>query len=534
MAVQILFVVDDLRTLESVKAMFNKHFDVTTVSDPAQALATIRTSENLAVVVSALKLKRVDGVSFVTKVREIAPKVVCIMLTGHADAPTAIKALNEGRVFRFLTKPCPPETLVKALAAGIRQYYANISEKENRHKTLLGSVRTLIDALSIANPAAHGRSRRVRAIVKNVAKAMGKKVSWDLDLASMLSHIGCLSIPRRILDDSTAGKELSSSDMKLYLSHPAAGASLLEKIPRLESVAALIAAQFQKYTPQQPEGARFLKIAVEYDMHLGNGLAPYEAFGKMLASKNCYDPALLDALEKCIAEDGGYALKFVAIRELEADMVLAEDVVSSNGVLLLLRGTMLSPDAIEALFEAQETFDIVEPVTVVMPSKVGRFDLASTIDSLAALFRQRMDSKGIYFTQSLDPALPPSFMGRHDHVKQVLFNLMSNAFKFSESGQITVCASPLFEGKSGKLKNVLFIVSDSGPGMPDEMIEAIFESDDPKAGLDKKHVPKKMLGLTIAISLVKLMNGSLYIDSTADLGTDVYFAIDVSEPKEEA
>ena len=338
MSAKILFVDDDLHALESYKVMLQKYFDVMTISDPAQALTTVLTSEHFAVIVSALKMTKMDGIAFLTKARELYPESVCIMLTGFADVTAAIKALNEGHVFRFLTKPCAPERLVKALEAGIKQYYTNIAEREILQKTLLGCVRMLIEALSLANPAAYGRTRRVRNVVKNMAKAIEKKIPWDLDLASMLSHIGCMSLPRKILDDITAGKELSKSDMKLYYSHPIVGANLLEKIPRLESVAAIIGAQFQKFSPQQSEGARFLKVAIEYDMLLSSGLAPYEAYGKMFAYKHFYDPTLLDALEKCIAEEGGYALKFVATNELAVNMVLAEDIVSRNGVLLLSRG----------------------------------------------------------------------------------------------------------------------------------------------------------------------------------------------------
>ncbi|MBI4804890.1 MAG: response regulator [Desulfovibrio sp.] len=529
MPARILFVDDDQQALESCQAMLQKHFEVATSSDPAQALAQIRASGPFAVVVSALKLKRMDGIEFLIKVRELHPETVCIMLTGFADVNVAIKALNQGHVFRFLTKPCLPETMFKALEAGIRQYYTNIAEKEILQKTLMGSVRMLIEALSLANPAAYGRTRRVRNLVKNMAKALEKKIPWELDLATMLSHIGCMSIPRKILDDITAGKELTKSDMKLYHSHPIVGANLLEQIPRLESVAAIIAAQFQEFNPGQSESVRFLKVAVEYDMLLSTGLAPYEAYGRMKAYKHRYDPVMLEALEKCIAEEGGYALKFAAIIELKPNMVLAEDIVSRNGVLLLSRGTMLDQDAIDALTVAHETFNIVEPVTVVMPSKVGPINLEKTISSLVELFKHQMEAKGIYFTLELDKALPPYFKGRQDHVKQVLFNLLSNAFKFSESGQITVCASPIFEAKSGKLKNILFIVSDSGYGMPDILIESIFEFDEPKPAMVKKHVQKKILGLTIVMRLVKLMHGSLCILSKVDLGTDVYFTIEAAE-----
>lgn len=528
MSEKILFVDEDMHALETFKTMLRKHCDVTTVSSPEQALKIIQTSGQFAVVVSGLKLKKVDGFLFLAKVKETSPEIVRIILTGYADVATAIKALNEGHVFRFLTKPCTPETLIKALAAGIKQYHTIIAEKEILQKTLRGSVRVLIEALSLANPAAYGRTRRVRNLVKNLAKSLGKKVSWELDLASMLSHIGCMSIPRKILDDITTGKELSKSDIQLYNNHPAVGANLLEQIPRLESIAAIVAAQFQEFNPLQSEGARFLKVAVEYDMLMSKGLAPYEAYGRMLACNQCYDPVLLDALEKCIAEEGGYALKFVTIEELEVDMVLEEDIVSRNGLLILTKGSMLNQHTIEAVFKTNETFNIVEPITVVMPSKIGRIDLTSIITSLVALFKYQITSKGIDFALSLDPALPPSFIGGEDHIKQILFNLLSNAFKFSESGQISVCVSPLLGSAPCTYSKLLFIVSDSGPGMSDENVLAVFESTETPVAQIQRNTQRKILGLSIVRRLVELMNGTLCIDSTVGLGTDIYFTIDVS------
>lgn len=72
------------------------------------------------------------------------------MLTGNSDQQTAIDAVNEGNIFRFLTKPCPPEMLAGALHAGIRQYQLVTAEKELLEKTLRGSIKVLTDVLSRA------------------------------------------------------------------------------------------------------------------------------------------------------------------------------------------------------------------------------------------------------------------------------------------------------------------------------------------------------------------------------------------------
>jgi len=70
--------------------------------------------------------------------------------------------------------------------------------------------------------------------------------------------------------------------------------------------------------------------------------------------------------------------------------------------------------------------------------------------------------------------------------------------------------------------------------MSDERIESILGSNEPKSCVLRKHVQRKILGLTIVMRLVELMNSSLYILSEVGLGTDVYFTVDVIAPKGEA
>ena len=77
-----------------------------TALGPIAALELVDKQE-YAVVVSDLRMPDKDGVEFLSEVRKRSPDTVRIMLTGHADLEASIAAVNEGRVFRFLTKPCP-------------------------------------------------------------------------------------------------------------------------------------------------------------------------------------------------------------------------------------------------------------------------------------------------------------------------------------------------------------------------------------------------------------------------------------------
>ena len=74
-----------------------------------------------AVVVADMRMPGMDGVEFLQHVKEMSPDTVRIMLTGNADMQTAIDAVNKGNIFRFLTKPCPYETMTVAVNAGDRK-----------------------------------------------------------------------------------------------------------------------------------------------------------------------------------------------------------------------------------------------------------------------------------------------------------------------------------------------------------------------------------------------------------------------------
>lgn len=369
MADKILFVDDEVNVLEGFRAnMTRKRFDVDTALGPEAGLDLVRSSGPYAVVVSDLKMPNMDGIAFLSHVREISPDTVRMMLTGFADVDVAIEAVNEGQVFRFLTKPCTPEVLGKAIAAGMEQYRLVTAEKELLRGTLRGSIRVLSEALSLANPEAYGRSERIKALVRQLVKNGGVKPTWELDLAAMLSHIGCMALPRSLLEKIAQGQKLNSSEQKLYASHPAVGAGLLEHIPRLGKVAEIIARQQERYDANLPEGARILRIVVDYAAYESRGVAPANIFVLMRGCKGCYDPGLLDRFEKAVGIEGPYVRKRVNVKELTENMILDENVVTREGLLLLARGMELNETSIYRLIQTGQTFNIVEPISVlVMP-----------------------------------------------------------------------------------------------------------------------------------------------------------------------
>ncbi len=119
---QILLVDDEPRVLSALHRRLYERFAVKMASSPAEALETLETTPDIAVIVVDMRMPGMSGVELLTRVRAKWPKIRGIMLTGNTDQQTAIAAVNQGEVFRFFNKPVDAEILAEALEAAIEEY----------------------------------------------------------------------------------------------------------------------------------------------------------------------------------------------------------------------------------------------------------------------------------------------------------------------------------------------------------------------------------------------------------------------------
>ncbi len=132
----ILLVDDEPNILSSYSRGLRKNWNLITASSGEEGLAAIREHGSFAVIVSDYNMPRMNGISFLTQALELAPESVRMMLTGEGDFHIATRAVNEGNIFRFLTKPCSLENLEKSLVAGYQQFRLLQIEKEARRQEL--------------------------------------------------------------------------------------------------------------------------------------------------------------------------------------------------------------------------------------------------------------------------------------------------------------------------------------------------------------------------------------------------------------
>jgi serine phosphatase RsbU (regulator of sigma subunit) len=131
---KVLFVDDDPRILAGIRRQLRKQVPIETVDSGSAGLEAVQARGPFAVVVTDYGMPGMNGIEFLTRVRRAAPETVRMLLTGSADLHAAIQAVNQGNIFRFLTKPCSPADLKEALDAGIQHYRrARRERKFNQH-----------------------------------------------------------------------------------------------------------------------------------------------------------------------------------------------------------------------------------------------------------------------------------------------------------------------------------------------------------------------------------------------------------------
>ena len=116
---QILFVDDEQRVLNSMRIMFRREYGLHLAASGSEALDIVQRTP-IDVIVADHRMPQMTGVEVLTHVRQSSPRTVRILLTGYADLDAVEGSINEGEVFRFLTKPCPPDELRETIALAAR------------------------------------------------------------------------------------------------------------------------------------------------------------------------------------------------------------------------------------------------------------------------------------------------------------------------------------------------------------------------------------------------------------------------------
>lgn len=372
---RVLFVDDEPHVLSAFTRNLRNAFEVTTAESGQRALELMASAPGpFAVIVSDMRMPTMDGATFLAKAKELAATSTRLLLTGDADVKSAIKAVNEGHIFRFLCKPCPSEVLSAAVQAAAEQHALLIAEHDIMERTLSAVVKTLGDVLSLADPELFKRTTLVKSYVSHVVRQLGLEGAWQIEVAASVHTLGLIALPRDLAHSSANLAPLTVEDKKQLAAHPETARRILEAIPRLEEVA-LIVAQQAEDPEQGPDwvkrGARLLRLCKRLDGRVSRGISLGEAIDSLYASVGAEEQTFLEALRGLYS--GQMECRELRFRELTPHMVLDSDVKTRDGALVLPKGHELNAVLIERLRQFAASRRLDEPIRVrVPPLKPGQ------------------------------------------------------------------------------------------------------------------------------------------------------------------
>ncbi len=258
-----------------------------------------------------------------------------------------------------------------------------LEERELLEKTLHGAVKTLTDILSLVNPSAFSQASRIERYVQHIAIQLELPDVWEFELAAMLSQIGCVTLPPKVLEKVYAGVPLTPDEEKMFSEHPEIGGSLLRSIPRLENIADMILAQQQKFRRSAEKGdlqaenrpalgGHILKVALDLDRLLAYDLEVEDALRQLRQQTDVYIPEVLDALEDLKVRPDKIMTKAVMVSELDTWMVLDEDVCAVGGMLLASKGQEITSTVLGRLRNFAKNIGVVEPIHVTIQSPISK------------------------------------------------------------------------------------------------------------------------------------------------------------------
>lgn len=409
----ILFVDDEKNILNSLQRVFRKEGYGILVADSGEGGLDLLRQKSVAVVVSDQRMPGMGGVEFLTKVREAAPDTVRMMLTGQADMAEIAGAINQGQIYRYITKPWDDDEIRLIVKAAVERYglvaenrrlqaetmrqneklYELNQTLEKRVEDRTAKLRESFfafaglcaDMIELHDRASGGHCKRVAAMAKGLAQRLGITGS-ELEIvwaAALLHQIGLVGVPRHVLEKPEI--ELEEDEWALLRNNPVLSQELLSGIDILRQVGLVVRSQKECFDGTgYPDGlkgeeinycSRILAVCAEYDRlrHLATPFSKVEALAVVERGRGKkFDPAIVEAFLKYATEDRSTRAKEAGRHGLEDDpsvvsigvydiapgMVLARHLVTGHDRLLVAKGTTLT----EALIEKVLNFHRIDPI----------------------------------------------------------------------------------------------------------------------------------------------------------------------------
>mgnify|MGYP001593911239 CR=1 FL=1 len=355
---KILCVDDEPDLLEGISLTLGRRFNVIECNGGVAGLQMLTRDKSIQVIISDMRMPQMTGVEFLAAARDMAPQATRMLLTGQADLPSIIEAINKGHIYRFISKPCSPTHLVNAVEDALVQHNLVTAEHVLLEQTLQGSVKALMDVLALTNPVSFGRAQRVRRHASTILDGLMLRERWQIEMAASVSQLGYVALPPEVADKIYSDEHLEAHEQAMLDKVPEITRKLLEPIPRLEGVLSILDGSHPRGFDSMPSltsgdlylrrGAQIVRMAIEQERLESKGCSQHLAITTLRNQGLGIDADILEALKPdSSTEETQWEPREVGLAALRSGMLLAEDIKASNGTLLAARGYEITSSFIE-------------------------------------------------------------------------------------------------------------------------------------------------------------------------------------------
>ena len=343
---KILCVDDEEAILRGFKLNLRNQFDLHFASDGVEGLKIFQDEGGFAVVLSDMRMPRMNGAEMLREIKKLNHEVVTVLLTGHTDFESAMAAVNEGSIFRMLSKPCASEILIKTLKDAVVQHDLIVSKRILLDQTLCGAVDALAQSLSTVQPLFFGRAQRVRRLANGLAEEVNLIDSWRVGVAAIFSQLAYLSIPPNLSRAVYYNEDLGSEGKAMVLDLPKETQKILNLIPGLEDVGKILQRVDVQPQFEVDDGsgirtaASILRLSLDYDYYHEQGHPDSRIIETFKARPNVYDLKMVDALSIFLrADTESFSSIEIETQNLAEGMRLEEDLLLEDSMLIASAGT---------------------------------------------------------------------------------------------------------------------------------------------------------------------------------------------------
>ncbi|MBI1910779.1 MAG: response regulator [Deltaproteobacteria bacterium] len=414
----ILFVDDEKNILNSLVRLFRREgYNILTAEGGHEALELIARNK-VDLVISDHRMPVMDGVEFLSKVKESSPDTIRFMLTGYAELKAVMAAINKGEVYRYITKPWNDEELKRTVEDAVEKINLlhenkRLHEVTKRQNALLvdlnknlekkvdektkkirenffAFVKICADLMELYDQHAGGHNKRVASMAKGIGMQM-ELDNADLELiesAALLHNIGLIGAPKDIFEKEESS--LQENEKAILRHNPILSQDLLSSIDSLRQVGIIIRSQMEGYNGGgYPDGlkneeihlgARIIAVCKLFDIlrHGRERLDFEDAINRIKAERGLsFDPIVVDTFidyaqrfRNEVVEDRRCHPSYceIELSNIRGGMALAKNLVTSKGRLLVTAGTVLTNALIEKVLNFNKIEPITEAVRIVPPA----------------------------------------------------------------------------------------------------------------------------------------------------------------------